>query len=189
MSKAQFSCYRMLNRKTNLYLLHLTTIMGLFLIIQPNGMQLSQKSLNTSLALFELINQKRNRSQKTWKDGSKFQTLSWAKNFIHRTVWNGGGEEGSQHKQRFCLLQIWTGETLSVAQFKNQPASKQCWRVLQLPHWSMWMPIFMSFFSGLESRENLPTNLTLHWRNLLVILKSTATSPELLLFSAFLWIA
>lgn len=100
-----------------------------------------------------------------------------------------GGEEGSQHKQRFCLLQIWTGETLSVARFKNQPASKQCWRVLQLPHWSMWMPIFMSFFSGLESRENLPTNLTLHWRNLLVILKSTATSPELLLFSAFLWIA
>lgn len=27
---------------------------------------------------------------------------------------------------------------------------------------SVWMPIFMSFFSGLELRENPPTNLTLH---------------------------
>lgn len=52
-------------------------------------MQLSQKSLNTSVAPFELINQIKNCSQKTWKDGSKFQTLSWSKNFFQRTVQNG----------------------------------------------------------------------------------------------------
>lgn len=173
--------------------------MGVFFIIQPNGMQLSQKSLNTSLALFELINQIRNCSQKTWKDGSKFQTLSWARNFIQRTVWNGGwGEEGGEkvHNRNEGFVyyrpkQVKHSLSLGLRINAHQPQSSAD-RYYSCHTGSVWMPIFMSLFSGLELRENPPTNLTLHWKNLHVILKSsniTALSPKLLLFSAFLWTA
>lgn len=146
-----------------------------FSIIQPNGMQLSQKSLNTSPALFELINQIRNCSQKTWKDGSKFQALSWAKNLIQRTVQNGACV---LHNTNEGFVYYWYKQVknlllLSLKLNAHQPQSGadgyySC-------HTNLWMPVFVLFLI-LNWNWGRTCQLTLHWRNT-VILKSSKPQP------------